>query len=304
MSGLVFLGTPAAAVPVLDRVAATGDLRLVITMPDRPRGRSKTPKPPPVKEWALQRGVPVAQPADRAELVATFEQLEDVELGIVVAYGRIIPPAAFELPQHGLVNVHFSLLPRWRGAAPVERAMLAGDLVTGVSLMAIEAGLDTGSVYAVWATSIGRGETAGELTARLAMGGAELLGHHLDQLRTGSLAGAPQAADRATHAAKLTVEEARLDLHEPADAVLRRIHAFNPRPGAHCTLGGERFKIWTARLASASLAPGVLDFDGTRLVVGTATEALELTEVQPAGSRRMEGAAWARGRSDALGQLR
>lgn len=303
MSGLIFLGTPAAALPSLEIVHATGDLALVVTMPDRPRGRSGQPQAPPVKVRADTLGVPVAQPASRSELDAAVGRAGPLDLAVVVAYGRIISQSAFTAPAHGMVNVHFSLLPKWRGAAPVERALLAGDVTTGVSLMAITAGLDTGDVYDQWITAIGHDETAGELTERLALGGAELLAARLEELRVGELNAEPQSEAGATYAPRIETDEARIEVGAQAEAILLKVRAFNPRPGAFARYQGGRFKVWRARSSQAELAPGHLELIDAELVMGTGTHAVVLTEVQPAGSRRMGGAAWARGRHDGIGSL-
>jgi methionyl-tRNA formyltransferase len=307
VSGLVFLGTPAGALPSLDAVHATGDLRLVITMPDRPRGRSRRPQPPPVKARAEELGVPVAQPASKAELEMVLGAVGGLELGVVVAYGMIISPAALEIPRLGLVNVHLSLLPRWRGAAPVERAILAGDTVTGVTLMQLDEGLDTGPVLARWRTSIGADESGGALTERLAVAGAELLAASLAAIRAGELVPEPQPETGATYARMISTGEAALDPSADAGELERGIRAFNPRPGAFFLRADERFKVHQSSIAQPpypELAPGELQqTERDRLLMGTGSIPLDLIEVQAAGSRRMPGAAWARGQQGDLGSL-
>ena len=295
MSGLVFFGTPEAALPCLEAVDRRSDIRLVVTMPDRPRGRRGTPQPSPVKERALELGLAVAQPGSRAELERALETAGPFDIGVLVAYGLIITKAALEAPKHGIVNVHFSLLPRWRGAAPVERAIEAGDTVTGTSLMLIEEGLDTGPVYDSWATGIGQEETAGELTDRLATGGAELLDVRLGELIAGSIAPTPQPREGVCYADRIVPDDARISAAWSAESLLAKIRAYNPRPGAFASVDGVRFKVWRARRAEGSISPGTLIPAETALLMGTSTEPIELVEVQSAGGSRVSGVDWARG---------
>ena len=288
------LGTSQEAVPTIDILAGLTDLRAVVTRPDRPRGRGRVPAPPEVKVRAVDRGIPVRQPATPAALDDAVAGM-DLDLAVVVSYGMIVPAVTLARPRLGMVNLHLSLLPRWRGAAPVERAILAGDEVTGVSLMRMDAGLDTGPVLAVWRTSIGEDEDAGSLSERLALGGAELLATHLGALERGEPEPVAQEESMASWAPRLVVSEARLDFNQPAEQVVRAIRAFCPRPGAHTTWRGRRFKILRARPIPGRLEPGHLEADQIGVRVGTATGSLALRTVQPEGRKAMDALAWVRG---------
>ena len=293
----VFYGTPAEAVPSLEALAGTAEVLLVTTRPDRPRGRSGRPQAPPVKEAALRLGLPVAQP-ERA--VHDLERLRSLapEVAVVAAYGQLLPPSLLAVPGAGFLNLHFSLLPRWRGASPVVRTVLAGDAVTGVTLMVLDEGMDTGPVVAVEPTPVGSGETTGELTGRLAVLGAEMLARYLPAYLAGDITPRAQPAGGATTAARVRVEEAFVDpARHRAEAVLRAVRAFDPRPGAWTELDGVRVKLWRARPAvGPGPEPGVAAVAGEVVLLGTADAPVELQEVQPAGRDRMEAAAWMRGR--------
>ena len=293
-----FLGTPMAAVPTLAALVDVADVSLVVTRPDAARGRSGTKVAPPIKIAAGEWGLPVAQPGTHREL---FTVLEDhaIDLGVVVAYGRILRPEMLALPRYGFLNVHFSLLPRWRGAAPVERAILAGDSITGVSLMALDEGMDTGPVIAVRETPIAADETGGTLTARLSYLGAELLDDTFPGFVSGARVPAPQIEAAATNAAPLTVAEARVDLQRTAAAAQRVVMAFNPRPGAWTMVAGDRLKIWQASVSEEDVSVGHIEVCDGRPVLGLWDGALALDEVQPAGKRPMPGTDWARGRQGA-----
>jgi methionyl-tRNA formyltransferase len=292
---LVFFGTPADAVPFLRALATRVDheVALVVTQPDRRRGRGGRATPSPVKAAALELGLPVRTP-ERAREVVDEVAASGAALGVVVAFGQLLPEALLRATPHGFVNVHFSLLPRWRGAAPVERAILAGDTETGVCIMELEAGLDTGPVYARCATAIGPEETAGELRARLVELGTPLLTATLPEI--GSRRAEPQTGEP-TYAVKLAVEEFETDWTRPADEVARLVRAGNPRPGAWTTAGGRRLKIWRARphpTAAGGRAGEVLAHG--RVVAGDGL--VELVEVQPEGRARMSGEAWLAGRPE------
>jgi methionyl-tRNA formyltransferase len=268
---LVFLGTPTDAVPSLQALHAAGhEIPLVVTQPDRRRGRGGALVPSPVKAAAEELGLPVATPAKAREVVEDV-RATGAELGVVVAFGQLLPPALLDALPQGFVNVHFSLLPRWRGAAPVERAILAGDTETGVCIMELEQGLDTGPVYAREATPIGPDETAGELHERLVRIGTDLLLETVPGVRDATPE--PQVGE-ATYAEKLTVEEFHLDPATPADELLLRVRAGNPRPGAWLTVDGKRIKVWRAHVADGRLVPD---------------------EVQPEGKRPMTYPAWQAG---------
>jgi len=289
---LVFFGTPADAVPALEALHVAGhEIALVVTQPDKRRGRGSDPSPSPVREAAEALELPVLTPQKSREVVDDVAA-SGAEVGVVVAFGQLLPPALLEAVPHGFVNVHFSLLPRWRGAAPVERAVLAGDRETGVCIMALEAGLDTGPVFARERTPIGSTETAGELRARLVALGTDLL---IDTLpRVPTAVPEPQTGE-ATHADKLTVEEFELDWEQSAEELARVVRAGNPRPGAWTTDHGGRLKVWRVRALSACIdaEPGTV-FGHTRVATGEG--ALELVEVQPEGRRAMDANAWLAGR--------
>lgn len=293
----VFYGTPAEAVPSLRALAALADVPLVVTRPDRPRGRSGKPQPPPVKEAARDLGLEVSQPARAVHDLDRLRALEP-DVAVVVAYGQILPVELLAVPRHGFVNVHFSLLPRWRGASPVVRAILAGDDVTGVTLMQLDAGMDTGPVLAVVPTHVGGEESAGELTTRLAAMGAALLGEHLPDYIAGEITPRPQPETGATAAARVKVEEAFVDpSRHHAAAVLRAVRAFDPKPGAWTELDGGRIKLWRARPASGpGPEPGTAAMVAGAVLLGTPDGPVELAEVQPEGRNRMSAVDWMRGR--------
>lgn len=292
-----FLGTPAAAIPALSALTEVADVELVLTRPDAARGRSSRLSPPPVKRAAVEWGLEVAQPADDGALIAALAG-RDLDVAVVVAYGRILSSAALDTTRVGFVNLHFSLLPRWRGAAPVERAILAGDQVTGVSLMVLDEGLDTGPVIAVVETAMDDSDTGGVLTARLAHLGAGLLSAVLPDYMAGKRGPAPQIAAAATHAGRLSTGEARLDSAADVTTTLRKVRAFNPRPGAWLGLDGERLKVWAASAAGADVPRGsIVAVDGTP-VLGVADGAVALDRVQAAGKKAAGGADWLRGRRD------
>jgi methionyl-tRNA formyltransferase len=289
---LVFFGTPADAVPALDALHAAGhDIALVVTQPDKRRGRGSDPSPSPVRAAAQALDLPVRTPQKSREVVDEVAA-SGAEVGVVVAFGQLLPPALLEAVPQGFVNVHFSLLPRWRGAAPVERAVLAGDRETGVCIMALEAGLDTGPVYARERTPIGAQETAGELRTRLVTLGTELLVATLPRIP--DLVPEPQVGEP-TYADKVSVDEFALDWERSAEELARLVRAGNPRPGAWTTDHGTRLKLWRARPLSACIdaEPGTV-FGHTRVATGDG--ALELVEVQPEGRRAMDANAWLAGR--------
>lgn len=290
-----FLGTPAAAVPSLAALAGVGDVRIVITQPDRPKGRSKRPVPPPVKTAAMEWGFEVAQPETATDLHEVIVGVE-VDVALVVAYGRIIRPPTLAAVEHGFVNVHFSLLPRWRGAAPVERAILAGDEITGVSLMVLEEGLDTGPVLGAFETEIGEWESAGQLTARLSVLGADLVTSLLVGFCDGDVEAADQFGGAATVAPKVTPAEARIDATLGVDDIIRMVRAFHPRPGASLFINGERLGVLYVAGHAAQVPCGEIHAVEGAAVLGVGDGALELIEVRPAGKSSMPGRAWMNGR--------
>lgn len=291
----VFLGTPVAAVPALAALMNVATVELVVTQPDRPRGRGRQVAASPVKDAAIEWGLPVAQPHSGREL---FDVLvgSELDVGVVVAYGRILRPDVLAMTRVGFVNVHFSLLPRWRGAAPVERAILAGDELTGVSLMVLNEDLDTGPLFAVKETEIAPYESAGVVIGRLASIGADLLQESLESYIHGDLRPAAQMETGATFAPRLGTAEARINPRSTAEQVHRVIRAFNPRPGAWIMAGGSRIKILEAGPASAGPDPGVIDVGRGRPILGVSDGAVELVRLQPAGKAPLSGRAWANGR--------
>jgi methionyl-tRNA formyltransferase len=293
----VFYGTPTEAVPALRALAGVAQIALVVTRPDRPRGRSLRLGPSAVKEAALACGWPVSQPSRAADDIDLLRELAP-DVAVVVAYGQLIPPELLAVPRAGFVNVHFSILPRWRGAAPVVRAVLAGDSTTGVTLMAIDEGLDTGPIVASAETTIETEETGGELTSRLAAMGAALLAERLDSFVAGDAPAVPQSSAGVSAASRVKVAEAFVDpVTLTAEGVTRAVRAFNPRPGAWSEFEGGRMKLWRARAWAGPVpAPGVVEALGEAVVLGVRGGGVELVELQPAGRSRMEALAWMRGR--------
>jgi methionyl-tRNA formyltransferase len=290
---IAYFGTPTEAVPPLERLAGEHEVALVVTQPDRRRGRGVATSPSPVKAKAVELGLVVHTPQRAVEVV---EPLRDAgaELGIVVAFGQLLPEELLSATPRGFVNVHFSLLPRWRGAAPVQRAILAGDHETGVCIMAMDAGLDTGPIYARRAVAIGPRDTAGELGARLVASGTELLLETLEHID--GLTPVPQVGEP-VHAPKLSVDEFALDWSCPADELDRVVRAGTPRPGAWTTAGDVRIKVLRCEplIEAGGREPGSI---GTDAIVGTGRGGLRLVEVQPEGRRVMSGEAWLAGRRE------
>jgi methionyl-tRNA formyltransferase len=298
---LVFAGTPAVALPALDLLLATErhEVVAVVTRPDRPAGRGRTLAASPVKERAVAAGVPVLQPA-RAGDPAFLDELRTLapDCCPVVAYGALLPPAALAVPRLGWVNLHFSLLPAWRGAAPVQHAVLAGDEVTGASTFRIEEGLDTGPVFGTFTTEIGARETAGDLLDRLAADGAGLLLATLDGLADGTLEARPQPADGVSLAPKLTADDARVVWTAPALRVDRQIRACTPSPGAWTTYDGRRVKLGPVTPVEADgedLAPGEIAVSRNGVRAGTGSGPVLLGDIRPEGRAVMAAADWARG---------
>ncbi|MGQ0825798.1 MAG: methionyl-tRNA formyltransferase [Actinomycetota bacterium] len=287
---IVYFGTPDDAVPPLRALVATGhDVAFVVTQPDRRRTRGPGAEPSSVKAAALDLALAVTTPEKARDVVDDVAR-SGADLGVVVAFGQLLPVPLLDALPHGFVNLHFSLLPRWRGAAPVERAILAGDTDTGVCLMRVEAGLDTGPVYVCERVGIDPDETAGELRARLVDTGTRLLVDHLPSVPTTTPT--PQVGD-ATYADKLTVEEFKLDPVLPAAHLARLVRAGNPRPGAWGTFAGRRVKVCRAHVDDAAAIPIATVDEYARL--GTAVGALVFDEVQPEGRRPMPGVDWRRG---------
>jgi methionyl-tRNA formyltransferase len=296
---LVFAGTPAVAVPSLEAIAASGHhLAAVVTRPDAPAGRGRRLVRSPVGAWADERGIEVLTPA-RPREPEFLDRLRELapDCVPVVAYGALVPPAALEIPKHGWINLHFSLLPAWRGAAPVQHALLHGDELAGASVFQLEQGLDTGPVYGSLTDLIRPTDTAGDLLDRLAHSGAGLLLAVLDAIEAGTARAAPQPAEGVTLAPKVTVEDARVRWGDPAFAVDRRIRACTPAPGAWTELGEERLKLGPVQAVAGdqSLEPGELLVEKARVLVGTGTTPVALGEVRAAGKKAMPAVDWARG---------
>ncbi len=297
---LVFAGTPAVALPSLVALLDSGhDVVAVITRPDAPAGRGRRTTSSPVAEHARDHGLRVLTPATPRD--RDFQrELADIAPDCipVVAYGALVPLPLLELPRYGWVNLHFSLLPSWRGAAPVQHAVLHGDEITGASTFRLEEGLDTGPVYGVVTEKVRADDTTGSLLDRLAESGARLLAATVDGLASGECVGVPQAAEGVSHAPKLTVDDVRVDWSAPARRVDRLVRAATPAPGAWTTFRGKRLKLGPVRPTSESplLAPGALTDTGSAgVVVGTADRCVALGLVQPEGKSMMEAGAWARG---------
>ena len=311
---IAFAGTPDFARTALQQLHAAGfEIASVLTQPDRASGRGMALLPSPVKAFALEHHLPLAQPGglrldgkfpeDAAAAQAALRHARP-EVMVVAAYGLLLPTWVLELPPHGCLNIHASLLPRWRGAAPIQRAIEAGDELTGVTLMQMDAGLDTGAMLAVRSTPIAATDTAATLQARLAELGAELAVEGLHDLARGALRGRPQPEAGVTYAAKIAKSEARIDWRDSAAAIERRLRAFDPFPGARSTLDGEAITCWRGELRAATGRPGeVLATDGGALTVACGDGSLALTELQRPGGRRLPAAEFLRGRAPRVGAV-
>ncbi len=292
---LAFMGTPDFARAALEALATAGhDIAAVYSQPPRPSGRGQKPRPSPVHAFAESKGLPVRNPLSLREPKeqAAFDALK-LDAAVVAAYGLILPPAILQAPRLGCLNIHASLLPRWRGAAPIQRALLAGDRETGITIMLMDKGLDTGPILLSEPTPIAPDDTAGTLHDRLAVMGAKLIVTALDRLAAGSLQPTPQPSDGVTYAAKLTREEERLDWRKEADELDRQVRALSPRPAAWCEMAGERIKVLAAETIESSGPPGrMLD---EQLTIACGSGALRLEIVQRAGKSPMPAADFLRG---------
>ncbi len=300
---LVFAGTPEAAVPALDALLKSRhEVTAVITRPDAPAGRGLHLVPSPVAERAAEAGVEVLKPA-RPREPEFIDRLRHIapDCAPVTAYGALIPQSVLDIPAQGWVNLHFSLLPAWRGAAPVQHAILHGDDITGATTFRLVKELDAGPVFGVVTEPIRPADTAGDLLGRLAVSGAELLVATLDGIESGQLEARPQPAEGVSLAPKITVEDARVRWDQPATAVDRQIRACTPSPGAWTMLGEARLKLWPVDPApdnadsGGHLAPGEVRILRSAVLVGTATTPVGLGDIQPPGKRRMRATDWARG---------
>lgn len=304
---VVFFGTPEPAAVALDKLlGSTHDVAAVVTQPDRPRGRSGKAVAPPVKERALAASLPVLQPeGPRSEGFTVSLAAYEPDVGAVVAYGHLLPTDVLVVPKKGFVNVHFSLLPRYRGAAPVQRAVMAGETETGVTTFLLEPTFDSGPILLAAKEPIAATDTAGDLMARLAPIGAELLVRTLDELAAGTLEPQIQNDSLASPAPKVKPEEGVLDWTRPAAELANLVRGLNPAPGAHTMFRGKRLKIWrVSPVASTAAAPGgLLDLGKDRIGVSTSEGVLELLEVQLEGSKRLNTDVFLRGHRPQQGEI-
>jgi methionyl-tRNA formyltransferase len=305
---LVVAGTPRAALPTLDALLASDrhEVAAVVTRPDAPAGRGRVLTPSPVKQRALEAGVRVLTPGRPSE-PEFLDKLREIEPDCcpVIAYGALVPPAGLEIPAIGWVNLHFSILPAWRGAAPVQRAIMAGDDLTGATTFLLEAGLDTGPVFGVMTQVVDPRDTAGDLLARLAIDGAHLMIATLDGIEDGTVTPIPQPDDGISLAPKITTDDARVDWERPAIVVDRQVRGCTPAPGAWSTLRGRRVTlgpVWPVS-EDRGLAAGQLEDGGANGVfAGTGTGPVRLDEVKPEGRPAMRMSDWARGLRLAAGE--
>ncbi len=298
---VIFLGTPEFAVPTLRSLVAEGHRVLAVyTQPDRPKGRGQQPAQSAVKQAALELGLEVQQPerVRRPEVVAGLQAAHPA-LMVVVGYGQIIPQSIIDIPPNGIINVHASLLPKYRGAAPIQWALARGETVTGVTTMKINAGLDTGDMLLKWETPIAPAETSVELGQRLSAAGADLLIETVRALEAGTLVAQTQDNAQATLAPIIKKEDGLIDWTAPAHEILNRMRGFTPWPGTYTYFRGQRFHIWTASISGITTPePGTLEVHGKRLVAGCGNgTAIELLEVQLEGRKRMPAQAFLNGNS-------
>ncbi|MEJ6021515.1 methionyl-tRNA formyltransferase [Ramlibacter sp. PS4R-6] len=306
---VIFAGTPEFARVALQRLhAARFPIPLVLTQPDRPAGRGMKLQPSPVKQFAQEHGIAVAQPRslrldgkypDDARAAKAAIEAARADVMVVAAYGLILPQWVLDAPRLGCLNIHASLLPRWRGAAPIHRAIEAGDAETGVTIMQMDAGLDTGDMLLVERTPITADDTTGSLHDRLATLGGRLVVEALEMAACGGLTRTPQPADGVTYANKIDKAEAAIDWSQPAEAIARRVRAFNPAPGASATIRGEALKVWRANAAPGrgGAAPGTvvaIDEAGIGVACGDGSR-LDITELQRAGGKRLAATDFLRG---------
>ena len=296
---VLFAGTPAVAVPSLDALLGAGfDVVAVLTRPDAPVGRKRVLTPSPVAARAAELGIDVIHAARvDAEVTARIAELKP-DAAAIVAFGGLIPREALDVPQHGWINLHFSLLPAWRGAAPVQHAVIAGDDVTGAVTFLLEEGLDTGPVFGTLTEKVHDDDTSGELLERLSHSGAVLLAQTLSAVEAGAAAAVPQSGE-VSLAPKLTIDDARLDWRQPALAIGRRARGVTPEPGAWTTFEGQRLKLEPVVLRpdTLDLEPGNVALREKAVLVGTGSHAVELTRIQPSGKKMMTATDWMRGQT-------
>ncbi len=303
MSRIVFLGTPEAAVPTLDALSDGHDVGLVVTQPDRPKGRSGRPTPPKIKEFAISTGLTVVQPGSAEALSGALQSHGPFDIGVVVAYGRILRSDVLAIPGQGMINVHFSLLPRWRGAAPVARALMAGDTMTGVTIIKLDEGLDTGPVLTAQALDIDLEVDLGTLTERLAKMGASLLIRALPEFLDGVLRPVEQSDDGMTYAAKITSEDRSLSVEATPEVFLNHVRGLSPRPGAIIDIDGRPHKILQATTSSRHVKAGSWVSTDGAVVIGVKGGAVEVVLLQPPGKTPQLGPDWARGRRVNTGRV-
>lgn len=303
---LVFAGTPEPALPSLRRLLESSRHEVVgvLTRPDTTAGRGRKVVRSPVAQLADEHGIPVLQPAKPSDTdaLATLREWAP-DCCPVVAYGALLPRSVLDIPRFGWVNLHFSLLPAWRGAAPVQAAIAAGDDVTGASTFLIEEGLDTGPVFGIVTERVRPTDTAGDLLGRLADSGSVLLESTLDGLEEGALQGVPQSTDGVSHAPKVSVDSARVDFSRAAHLVDRHIRSVTPAPGAWTEIGDVRVKVGPVTVTEDVLEPGVVEVRKKVVLVGTGTTAVALGTVQPHGKKQMAATDWARGARDVNGAI-
>jgi methionyl-tRNA formyltransferase len=310
---VIFAGTPEFAAVALMRLHEAGfEIPLVLTQPDRPAGRGMQLQASPVKSYALKHGMPVAQPVslrldgkypDQAAAAHALLKATEHQVMVVAAYGLILPVSILSIPPLGCLNIHASLLPRWRGAAPIHRAIEAGDSETGITIMQMDEGLDTGSMLLMRSERITAADTTGSLHDRLAVIGGELIVEALKKLQQGGISAQAQPAEGMTYAAKISKQEADLDFHLSAQTLLRRIHAFNPFPGAVAHLHETAIKIWQANTVEAVGKPGeILSVTSEGVIVACGTGALKLTELQKPSGKRLSVAKFIQGFAMESGQ--
>ncbi len=311
---VIFAGTPEFAAVALAALHEAGfTIPLVLTQPDRPAGRGMQLQPSPVKQYALAHGMPVAQPVslrldgkypDDAAAAHALLRNTPHDVMVVAAYGLILPTSVLSIPPRGCINIHASLLPRWRGAAPIHRAIEAGDPETGITIMQMDEGLDTGDMLLIDREPIAADDTTARLHDRLAAMGGRLIVEALRKLEQDVLPATPQPAEGVTYAAKIAKDEAPLDFSLPAAVLLRRIHAFNPFPGAVAHAGEVALKVWNARVSDASGKPGtVLAVDADGITVACGEGALVFTELQKPGGKRLPAAVFLQGFPMTTGQV-
>jgi len=293
---LVFAGTPHVAVPSLAALAPAHEVAAVVTRVDAPLGRKRVLTASPVAEAANQLGLPVIKANRLDDAVTERVAALEADLGVIVAYGGLVKEPLLSTPRLGWINLHFSLLPRWRGAAPVQWTVISGDAEAGAAVFQLVPALDAGDIWAMSSTPIGANETSGNLLERLSHSGAQLLAETVQGIADGSLVARPQTGE-VTLAPKLGIEDARLDFTEPLDVVYRRLRGVTPEPGAFTEIDGARLKVLDAAPARdrARLDPGVLLADAGRVYIGTGSAPLELLSVHPAGKKAMAAADWWRG---------